>query len=69
MARAYTGPTYKAGVVKYGLTVWTLRSTLFLARLGSVTGEEKYFTQAAEEITCYANLLQDSQTGLFLPRI
>ena len=37
----------------------------FLARLGAVTGDEKYITQAAEEITCYANLLQDSQTGLF----
>jgi unsaturated rhamnogalacturonyl hydrolase len=37
----------------------------FLARLGSVTGEERYITQAAEEITCYARLLQDKETGLF----
>jgi unsaturated rhamnogalacturonyl hydrolase len=37
----------------------------FLARLGIVTGDERYVTQAAEEITCYARLLQDRETGLF----
>jgi unsaturated rhamnogalacturonyl hydrolase len=37
----------------------------FLARLGVVTGEETYSSQAAEEITAYARLLQDTQTGLF----
>jgi len=37
----------------------------FLARLGTVTGDEKYITQAAEEITSYAKLLQDRETGLF----
>ena len=37
----------------------------FLARLGSITGEETYFRQATEEILCYARLLQDPQSGLF----
>jgi unsaturated rhamnogalacturonyl hydrolase len=37
----------------------------FLARLGVVTGEEKYFAQAADEITGYARALQDEGTGLF----
>jgi unsaturated rhamnogalacturonyl hydrolase len=37
----------------------------FLARLGIVTGDEKYIAQAADEVTSYARLLQDKQTGLF----
>ena len=37
----------------------------FLARLGTVTGEKKYFDQAAAELLAYARLLQDLGTGLF----
>lgn len=37
----------------------------FLARLGEVTGDAKYFDQAADELTAYARLLQDEASGLF----
>ncbi len=37
----------------------------FLARLGAVTGENRYFHQAADELLAYARLLQDRDTGLF----
>lgn len=37
----------------------------FLARLGRITGEERYFTQAADEIIGYARALQDEETGAF----
>lgn len=37
----------------------------FLALLGSVTGDSRYFEQSASEIAGYARLLQDEETGLF----
>jgi unsaturated rhamnogalacturonyl hydrolase len=37
----------------------------FVARLGRISGEEKYFTQAAEELCAYSRLLQDENTALF----
>ena len=37
----------------------------FLALLGRVTGDGKFFDQAATEILGYARLLQDEETGLF----
>ena len=37
----------------------------FVARLGGITGEERYFTQAAEELCAYSRLLQDENTALF----
>jgi unsaturated rhamnogalacturonyl hydrolase len=37
----------------------------FLALLGRVTGNCKFFDQAASEILGYARLLQDEETGLF----
>ena len=37
----------------------------FLALLASVTGDGKWFDQAASEILGYARLLQDEETGLF----
>ena len=37
----------------------------FLARLGRITGEGRYFAQAVEELTAYSRLLQDEHTGLF----
>jgi len=37
----------------------------FLALLGAMTGEGRYFDQAAGEILAYAQLLQDPVSGLF----
>lgn len=37
----------------------------FLALLGAVTRDDRYFDQAADEILAYARLLQDEKTGLF----
>jgi len=37
----------------------------FLAQLGAITGEKKYFNQAANEILSYARILQDPASGLF----
>jgi unsaturated rhamnogalacturonyl hydrolase len=37
----------------------------FLAQLGAVTGEKKYFNQAANELLSYARILQNTASGLF----
>lgn len=54
--------------VPYRMTVWgddLYMSVPFLSRMGALTGEQKYFDEAARQVILFAKHLWDSQTRLF----
>ncbi len=52
----------------YEMTVWgddLYMSVPFLARMGKLTGEQKYFEEAIKQVTLFNKYLWDQQTNLF----